>query len=82
MIATARILLDVRPTEPKDRFPTIMGAYDALPDGSTLEVVVDHDPRCLYYTLAATRGGDAFTFDYLEAGPDVWRVEVTRAGVR
>jgi uncharacterized protein (DUF2249 family) len=67
--------LDVRSVEPKDRFATIMGAYDALSPGDTLELTVDHDPRCMYYTLRATRT-EAFRFDYLEAGPEVWRVEV------
>jgi uncharacterized protein (DUF2249 family) len=75
---TTRFELDVRPVQPKDRFQTIMGAYEALPAGATLDLVVDHDPRCMYYTLKATRGADAFTFAYLEDGPEVWRVEVTR----
>jgi uncharacterized protein (DUF2249 family) len=79
MIQQSRIHLDVRPTEPKDRFETIMGAYQSLLPGSTLELVVDHDPRCMYYTLQATEGDESFTFDYLEDGPEVWRVEVTRS---
>jgi uncharacterized protein (DUF2249 family) len=74
-----RTALDVRAVEPKHRFPTIMGAYEALPAGATLELTVDHDPKCMYYTLRATRGEDAFRFGYLEAGPEVWRVEVTKA---
>jgi uncharacterized protein (DUF2249 family) len=78
MTRDLRIQLDVRATEPKHRFGTIMGAYDALPVGCTLELIVDHDPKCMYYTLRATRGSEAFTFGYLEDGPEVWRVEVTR----
>lgn len=78
MSVAARNRLDVRPVEPKDRFEAIMGAYEALPSGGTLELVVDHDPKCMYYTLRATRGEGAFTFEYLEDGPEVWRVEVTR----
>lgn len=70
--------LDVRDVEPKDRFDTIMGAYDALPVGDTLDLIVDHDPTCMYYTLQATRGAETFTFEYRENGPVVWRVEVTR----
>jgi uncharacterized protein (DUF2249 family) len=70
--------LDVRPVEPKGRFLAIMGAYDALAPGATLELTVDHDPRCMYYTLQATREDDDFTFRYLEEGPEVWRVEVRR----
>jgi uncharacterized protein (DUF2249 family) len=70
--------LDVRPVEPKDRFEAIMGAYDALAPGGALELTVDHDPKCMYYTLHATREDDGFTFRYLEEGPEVWRVEVRR----
>lgn len=73
---TRTVELDVRPVEPKHRFERIMGAYDGLAADETLELTVDHDPKCMYYTLKATRGDDAFTFDYLEAGPVTWRVLV------
>lgn len=76
------VTLDVRPVEPKDRFERIMGAYEALPVQGTLELVVDHDPKCMYYTLRATRGDDAFRFEYLEDGPEVWRVRVCRLSAR
>lgn len=70
--------LDVRAVHPKDRFDRIIGAYEALPVGDALELTVDHDPTCMYYTLQATRGDDAFRFDYLEGGPEVWRVRVEK----
>ena len=70
--------LDVRPVPPKDRYDTIMGAYEALPSGGVLKLIVDHDPTCMYYTLRATRGEDAFRFEYLERGPEVWRVRVEK----
>lgn len=72
------VKLDIRPVEPKDRFERIMAAYDALPVNSTLDLTVDHDPKCMYYTLRATHGEDAFRFEYLDAGPEVWRVHVRR----
>lgn len=70
------VQLDVRPVEPKERYERIMGTYDCLPVGGVMELTVDHDPQCMYYTLRATRGDDAFTFDYLEKGPETWRVLV------
>jgi uncharacterized protein (DUF2249 family) len=70
--------LDVRPVEPKDRFETIIGAYESLAPGDRLELTVDHDPTCMYYTLKATRGDDAFAFEYVERGPEVWRVQVQK----
>jgi uncharacterized protein (DUF2249 family) len=78
MNATTTLLLDVRPVEPKHRFEQIMGTYERLAPGQKLELVVDHDPKCMYYTLRATRGDDAFAFDYLEDGPETWRVVVQK----
>jgi uncharacterized protein (DUF2249 family) len=73
-----RVVLDVRPVPPKDRFETIMGAYEALEPGQVLDLTVDHDPECMYYTLKATHGDDAFRFEYLLRGPVDWRVEVRK----
>ena len=75
---TQVVELDVRPVEPKDRFERIMGAYEGLAPDQVLALTVDHDPRCMYYTLQATRGAGAFTFDYLENGPETWRVMVRK----
>jgi uncharacterized protein (DUF2249 family) len=64
--------------EPKDRLDTILGAYHALVPGGTMELTVDHDPSCMYYTLEATEPEGSFTFRVLEHGPEVWRAEVKR----
>jgi uncharacterized protein (DUF2249 family) len=77
MTERVRTRLDVRPVEPKDRFETIMGAYEALPPQGVLHLTVDHDPRCMYYTLQATKE-EPFDFHYVEEGPERWVVEVTR----
>lgn len=70
--------LDVRGVAPKDRFELIMGTYEALAPGETLDLTVDHDPECMYFTLLGTRGAAAFAFEYLERGPVTWRVLVTK----
>lgn len=70
--------LDVRSVEPKHRFERIMGAYESLGTDQTLELTVDHDPKCMYYTLKATRGDEAFRFEYVESGPMTWRVHVRK----
>ena len=75
------MLLDIRPVEPKDRFDLIMGAYERLMTDQTLELTVDHGPKCMYYALRATRGEEAFAFEYLESGPDTWRVRVRKTFV-
>lgn len=70
--------LDVRPIDPKHRFEKIMDAYHGLSPGERLELVVDHDPKCMYYTLEAEHGSETFSFEYLEDGPKVWRVHVEK----
>jgi uncharacterized protein (DUF2249 family) len=70
--------IDVRPVEPKHRLETILSAWNALGRGDELYLTVDHDPKCMYYTLVVDHGEDAFSFDYLESGPLVWKVRVLR----
>lgn len=70
--------LDVRPVAPKHRLEKIMGAWNNLGVGEVLYLSVDHDPQCMYYTLAADYGKDAFSFEYLQSGPIDWEVRVTR----
>lgn len=77
----AVVRLDVTSVAPKDRFDTIMGAYDALAVAEAMELTVDHDPTCMYYTLRATRGEETFRFEYLERGPIIWRVRVHKQGL-
>lgn len=71
-------IVDVRGTAPMHRFDQIMGAYEALRPGQAMHLIVDHDPKCMYYTLRATRGEETFGFEYLEDGPETWQVVVTR----
>jgi uncharacterized protein (DUF2249 family) len=52
-------------------------AYDALDVGDSLEIVADHDPQPLYFMLRAERG-EAFTWDLVESGPELWRARVRR----
>ncbi|MHB1250237.1 MAG: DUF2249 domain-containing protein [Polaromonas sp.] len=35
----------------------------------------DHDPKPLYYQFDAEHPGE-FTWDYLESGPETWRVRI------
>lgn len=72
------INLDVRPVEPKNRLDSIMGAWKQLDIGQALHLTVDHDPQCMYYTLKADYGDEAFQFDRLVSGPTNWEVRVTR----
>ncbi len=70
--------VDVRDIPPRQRHPMIFGAFDALFPGESLLLVNDHDPKPLYYQFQAESRGQ-FTWDYLEAGPQVWRVRIGKA---
>jgi uncharacterized protein (DUF2249 family) len=76
MTATAS-RIDVRTVAPRDRHPLIFSTFHGLATGQAMELVNDHDPRPLYYQFAAQMPGQ-FTWDYLEHGPEVWRVAITR----
>lgn len=69
--------LDVRDVPPRIRHPRIFETFDALGPGHAFVLVNDHDPRPLYYQFQAERPG-TFGWRYLEQGPEVWRVEISK----
>lgn len=69
--------LDVRDEPPARRHELIFDTYHALAPGTAFVLVNDHDPKPLRYQFAAEHPGD-FTWDYLEEGPQTWRVRIGR----
>jgi uncharacterized protein (DUF2249 family) len=69
--------VDVREIAPRDRHPLIFSTFGALAANEAMELVNDHDPRPLYYQFQAELPAK-FAWDYLESGPDVWRVRITK----
>ena len=69
--------LDVRTVPPPQRHPLIFQTIAELEAGQGLELVNDHDPKPLYYQLEAEHAGQ-FSWDYLERGPETWRVRIGR----
>ncbi len=70
-------VIDVRTIIPRDRHPLIFRTYGALGPGDGFELVNDHDPKPLYYQFRAELG-DEFDWEYLEEGPETWRVRIGR----
>ena len=70
-------ILNVTLLEPKLKHPTIFVRFDELISGESLTLLNDHDPKPLYYELAAERG-EIFTWEYLEQGPELWKVKITK----
>jgi regulator of cell morphogenesis and NO signaling len=77
METTAHNVLDVTLIEPRLKHPTIFARFDALNEGESLTIHNDHDPKPLYYQLLGERG-NIFNWEYLEQGPEWWKVKITK----
>ncbi len=73
------VTLDIRPVPVREKHPTIFRSFDELEPGKTLLLINDHDPKPLYYQFAAERMGQ-FEWNYVESGPQVWKVEIGKKG--
>ena len=71
------VQLDVRVIPPREKHPAIFQTFDALEAGQSFILVNDHDPFPLRYQFEAERTG-RFGWEYLEQGPQVWRVEISK----
>ncbi len=69
--------LDVTQIEPRFKHPSIFDMFDSLAEGSAFIINNDHDPKPLYYQLLAERG-QTFMWEYLENGPEVWKVKIDK----
>ena len=78
MATTYTATVDARTLPIPQKHPTIFRTFEGLPVGQAMLLVNDHDPKPLYYQFKFEREGQ-FTWDYLEAGPKVWRVRIGRS---
>lgn len=69
--------LDVRDLRKPDKHPAIFATYDGLDVGDAFILVNNHDPKHLRdeFEIEHPRG---YTWQYLESGPDVWRIRIGR----
>lgn len=70
-------VLNVTMLEPRLKHPTIFRYFDELKSGDAFQILNDHDPKPLYYQLIGERG-NVFTWEYLENGPQWWRVQIRK----
>ena len=71
------VALDVRTLPHATRHQTILATLERLEVGQALTITNDHDPAPLGYQLRALYG-DQYGWEYVERGPEVWRVEIRR----
>ncbi len=70
-------VVDVRQVPLWWRLASILQAFDQLPAGDAIELIVDLDPWPLRSYFDATRSGQC-DWQAIESGPQVWRVRVRR----
>jgi uncharacterized protein (DUF2249 family)/hemerythrin-like domain-containing protein len=70
-------VLDVRALQPRERHGVIFETFASLRAAESFVLVNDHDPKPLYYQFQAEHT-QQFSWDYLEQGPQVWRVRIGR----
>jgi len=68
--------LDVREIPPYKKHATIFKTYNNLAAGEAFVIINDHDPKPLQFQFAAEHGKDKFSWEYLEEGPTVWKVQI------
>jgi len=69
--------LDLRPHEPAKRHELFYQAFVDLAPNEAFEFFNDHDPKPLYYQMEA-ESEEPFNWEYLEEGPEVWKVRVIK----
>lgn len=70
-------ILDIRPIPPAQRHSLIFDLFNGLAAGQSFVLVNDHNPKPLYYQFQAELTGQ-FSWQYLEEGPEAWRVRIGR----
>lgn len=76
-MSSTPVIVDVRPIPPREKHPTIFGAFDALASGESIVLVNDHDPRPLRYQFEFERPNQ-FAWTPLEEGPVEWRIQISK----
>ena len=75
--ASRLVELDARAIPHQVRHGAVFGALDALRPGKGLVLVAPHDPLPLLAQLER-RSPEAFAVEYLERGPEAWRLLLVR----
>ncbi len=70
-------VMDVRPIPCSIKHGLILKTWHELPVGQHFILLNDHDPVPLRYQFVA-EFGSSFTWDYLQRGPEEFRVKITK----
>ena len=70
-------VVEVKDIDPRHRHMVIQQLFEHLAPGTSLQLIVDHDPKPLRFQFE-TRYGAQCRWSYLEEGPDAWRVRLQK----
>ncbi|WP_255556125.1 DUF2249 domain-containing protein [Tessaracoccus palaemonis] len=70
--------LDARAIPHAIRHAAILGVVDSVRTGSGFVLIAPHDPQPLL-TQIKDRHGSGITVEYLQRGPEAWRLKLSRA---
>lgn len=71
--------IDLREIPHQQRHALIFMTFDQLTPGSGFEIINDHNPGPLRRQFEMIHGDD-YGWEYLEEGPAVWRIRISRRG--
>ena len=74
--------LDVRKIPAQAKHATIFNTYNNLNKEEAFVIINDHDPKPLHYQMAAMHGDEKFSWKYLQEGPEVWKVRISKKECR
>lgn len=77
MNAIEENILNVTLLGPRAKHPTIFKRFEEVRPGENLIIHNDHDPKPLYYQMMGELG-NVFQWEYLEQGPEWWKVKLTK----
>ena len=69
--------IDAQAIAPRERHPRILARFGRPAPGESFVLTNSHDPRPLRAQFEDLHA-DAFTWNCLESGPEVWRVRIGR----
>lgn len=70
--------IDIREIYAADRYPTVSGTFEEMQPGEKLELINDHDLAHLLKYKFSIDYPERYDYEYLEQGPNVWRVLLTK----
>jgi uncharacterized protein (DUF2249 family) len=73
-------VIDVREIPHGQRHPRIFTRFARLAPGESFTLVNNHDPKPLRREFQSTHP-DAFTWEYVESGPEQWQIRIGRQKV-